>query len=111
MEVESGRAGEAVVHLTIVPNHFNPMGQVHGGVLSLLADAAMGIAFGRTLNEGQVFATVDLHVQFMRPAQSGRLTATATMRQRGARFGFVGCDIYDDRRRLIATANCTCSLV
>ncbi len=45
------------------------MGRVHGGVIAVLADAAMGIAFGRTLDRNQDFSTVDLNVQFMRPVR------------------------------------------
>lgn len=111
MDVEPGGAGEATIHLKIEEHFHNPMGQVHGGVLSLLADACMGIAFGRTLNDNQSFATVDLHIQFMRPVAQGRLTAKASIRQRGLRIGFVECSIEDHRQRLIATARCTCNVV
>jgi uncharacterized protein (TIGR00369 family) len=49
--------GEAVVEFTAGPRHANPMGSLHGGVLCDVADAAMGIAFGSTLAEGETFAT------------------------------------------------------
>src|SRR5437667_10643305 len=37
--------GEAVVELESGPQHYNPMGTIHGGVLCDIADAAMGAAF------------------------------------------------------------------
>ena len=110
-EVEPGSGGEAVVHLAVDERLNNPMGRVHGGVLAALADAAMGIAFGRTLDEGQDFATLDLHVHFMRPVRGERLTASASVRQRGLRIGFVDCEIVDSRKRLIASATCCCSVL
>jgi uncharacterized protein (TIGR00369 family) len=108
--VEPGEAGEAVVQLAVDDRLHNPMGRVHGGVLAALSDAAMGIAFGRTLDAGQDFATIDLHVHFMRPVRGKQLTATARVQQRGLRIGFVECNIVDDRQRLIASATCSCTV-
>lgn len=109
-EVEPGDGGSAVLHLAVDQRFHNPMSRVHGGIISLLADAATGIAFGRTLEPHQEFATIDLHVQFMRPIGKGRLTARADVIQRGLRIGFVQCQISDERQRLIALATCTCTV-
>ena len=108
--VEPGEPGMANVYLDVDHRYHNPMGRVHGGVISALADASTGIAFGRTLDPGQDFATIDLHVQFMRPIREGRLTARAKVVQRGLRVGFVKCEIIDQRGRLVASATCTCTV-
>jgi acyl-coenzyme A thioesterase PaaI-like protein len=42
------------------PQHANPMGTLHGGVLCDLADAAMGMAFASTLAPGESFTTMAL---------------------------------------------------
>jgi acyl-coenzyme A thioesterase PaaI-like protein len=39
--------GRAVALLQAGPQHANPMGTLHGGILCDLADAAMGMAFVR----------------------------------------------------------------
>lgn len=109
-QIEPGPPGEAVVLLAVDDRLHNPMGRVHGGVLAALSDAAMGIAFGRTLDDGQEFATIDLHVHFMRPVRGKLLTATAKVQQRGLRIGFVECQIVDERQRLIVTATCSCTV-
>lgn len=109
--VEPGEAGECVVRLPVDRRLHNPMGRVHGGVIAALADAAMGIAFGRTLDKNQDFSTIDLTVQFMRPVRGDTLKATARVRQRGLRIGFVECDITDSRSRLIASATCSCTVL
>jgi uncharacterized protein (TIGR00369 family) len=101
----------AEVFLSVQPHHHNPMGQLHGGVISLLADAAMGIAFGRTLVNQTGFATIEIKTNFIRPMKSGTLRAVATVVQRGLRIGFIECQITDQKQRLIATASCTCSVV
>ncbi len=111
MQVESGEPGQATVHLPIHDKLHNPMGRVHGGVYAVLADASMGIAFGRTLDEGQDFATLDLHIHFIRAVRGPMLTARATVRQRGLRIGFVDCEIVDHRGKLMATATCCCTVL
>src|SRR6266436_626724 len=48
-EVKDIADGRATVVLAAGPQHANPMGTLHGGVLCDIADAAMGIAFASTL--------------------------------------------------------------
>lgn len=110
MEVQPGQPGEAEIFLDVDERLHNPMGFVHGGVIALLADAAMGIAFGRSLDEKFSFATVDMKTTFVRPIRKGRLHAKAQMIQRGLRLGFVECRITAKSSRLIATASCTCTV-
>jgi len=103
--------GECVVRLPVDHRLHNPMGRVHGGVLAALADASMGIAFGRTLDLEQDFSTIDLHIHFMRPVRGKELVAKAVVRQRGLRVGFVTCDIEDEQGRLVASATCSCTVL
>lgn len=110
LEVQEGLPGEAEIFLNVGTRMHNPMGFVHGGIISLLADAAMGIAFGRSLDEKHAFATVELKTSYIRPIKEGRLHARAKLIQRGLRIGFVECSIHDQRRRLVAMASCTCTV-
>lgn len=100
--------GRTVVTLEAGPEHANPMGRVHGGVISALADAAMGTAYGRELLDSEDFSTIELKVNFMRPVKTGLITATARLVQRGLRIGFLDCEIHDRRGKLVATATSTC---
>jgi len=103
--------GEATVRLECKSHHHNPMGRVHGGLIAALADAAMGIAFGRTLLPGEDFSTIDMNVNFIRPIREGLLTANARVIERGLRIGFVQCDITNARGKRIATSSCTCTVI
>ena len=105
------RLGRAIVELKIDDRFNNPMGRMHGGVLAALADAAMGIAFGRTLDPDQDFSTIDLHIHFMRTVRGKLLSATATMLQRGLRIGYIQCLIVDDQGREIASSSCSCTVL
>src|SRR5437879_1227609 len=106
LSIEPGRT---VFELeTDLERHANPMGTVHGGILCDLADAAMGFAYASTLEENETFATLELKINFLRPVWRARLTASASVVQRGRTIGMVECDITDAEGRLVARASSTC---
>jgi len=59
--------GRVVMEMDAGPQHANPMGTVHGGILCDLADAAMGMAYASTLDEGETFTTLELKINFLKP--------------------------------------------
>src|SRR5260370_25490502 len=78
-EVKDIGDGRATVVLTAGPQHANPMGTLHGGVLCDIADAAMGIAFASTLAPDESFTTVELKINFFRPVWQAPLKAEGTV--------------------------------
>jgi uncharacterized protein (TIGR00369 family) len=98
----------AVIELEAGPQHANPMGTLHGGVLCDIADAAMGMAYAATLGDAETFTTLELKINFLRPFRTGKLTATGRVVKGGRTVGLVECDIVDDQNRLIARASSTC---
>jgi uncharacterized protein (TIGR00369 family) len=104
-EVEPGRA---VVALEADGRHANPMGTVHGGILCDIAEAAMGIAYAATLDEGETFTTLELKINFLKPVHTGRLVATGRVVKGGHSVGLTECDVVDDKERLVARASSTC---
>ncbi len=48
-EAENIGEGRATVTFAAGPQHANPKGTLHGGILCDIADAAMGMAFASTL--------------------------------------------------------------
>jgi uncharacterized protein (TIGR00369 family) len=93
------------------PQHANPMGTLHGGILCDIADAAMGMAFASTLAPEESFTTVELKVNFFRPIWQAQLKAEGTVVQRGRTIGYVECDITDEADRLVAKAASTCMVL
>src|SRR5258708_8538747 len=75
--------GRAVVTLAAGPQHANPMGTLHGGVLCDIADAAIGMAFHSTLAPVESFTTIELKINFFLPAWASRLRAEGKVRRRG----------------------------
>ncbi len=110
-QVQPGKPGEATVLIEASKHHHNPMGRVHGGLLAALADAAMGIAFGRTLLDSEDFSTIEMKINFIRPVREGLLTAEAKVTQRGLRVGFLECEVTNAAGKLVATSTCTCMVI
>jgi uncharacterized protein (TIGR00369 family) len=100
--------GKATVTLTTGPQHANPMGTLHGGILCDIADAAMGMAFASTLEPQESFTTVELKINFFRPVWEDRLKAEGRVVRRGRSLGYVECEISDERGRMVAKAASTC---
>ena len=107
-DVEEVTDKRAVLTLQAGPQHANPMGTLHGGVLCDVADAAMGIAFTSTLAEGESFTTMGLSINFFRPVWQARLRAEARVLNRGRNVGYIECDVTDQDGKLVAKANSTC---
>ena len=104
----SAEPGRVVMEMEVRPQHANPMGTVHGGILCDLADAAMGMAYASSLDEGETFTTLELKINFLKPVWSGRLTAAGRLVKGGRTVGLVECDIHDEKDRLVARASSTC---
>jgi uncharacterized protein (TIGR00369 family) len=100
--------GRAVFELEAGPQHANPMGTLHGGIICDVADAAMGTAYASTLADGESFTTLELKINFLRPFWSGQLIATAHTVKTGRTIGLVECDVTDTDGRLVARAMSTC---
>ena len=103
--------GRATVVLAAGPQHANPMGTLHGGILCDIADAAMGMAFASTLTPEESFTTVELKINFFRPVWQAELKAEGTVVQRGHTIGYVECNITDEENRLVARAASTCMVL
>lgn len=83
------------------------MGYVHAGVVTGLADHAAGAAYASVLPEGKVCLTIELKINFMKPAQGDMLAAEAKVISAGGTIGVVQSDVYgakDGERTLCATA-------
>jgi len=70
LSVVSVERGAAVLKLPYNDNLVgNPdTGVVHGGVITTLLDNCCGIAVGASLNEMRPIATLDLRIDYMKPA-------------------------------------------
>jgi uncharacterized protein (TIGR00369 family) len=109
--VETIDNGRAVALFDAGPQHANPMGTLHGGVLCDVADAAMGMAFASTLASDESFTTMSLTINFFRPVWRAHLRAEAQVVNRSKNTGYLECDITDQNGKRIAKAASTCAVL
>ncbi len=105
--VETGE-GTAVVEMTTTEDMANHSGFVHGGMISTLADSAMGRSV-RTLNPGVVRAmSFDLKLNFINAAKVGEnLRAIGHVIHAGRRTVVAECRVEGGDGRLVATGSAT----
>ena len=104
--------GRVVVEMPAAEFHYNPLGGVHGGVISTLLDTAAACAVHSTLAVGELYTSLDLTVKFLRPVtvESGLLTCEGTVIQRGRRTALAQAQLTDGQGRLVAHATSTCMI-
>jgi len=104
--------GRVVVEMPAADFHYNPLGSVHGGVISTLLDTAAGCAVHSTLAVGEGYTSLDLTVKFLRPVtvDSGLLTCEGTVIQRGRRTALAQAQRTDQAGRLVAHATSSCMI-
>jgi len=100
--------GCTTVEMEATNKLWNPMNTLHGGVYCDLADIAMGFSFLTTLNKDELFTTVDLRINYLKPVTTGKLIATSKIIKRGKRLGYVECEIVNEQGKLVAKASSTC---
>jgi uncharacterized protein (TIGR00369 family) len=75
----SKKTDQAVIlGLRIAERHCNSKGFAHGGLISALADNAMGLSCGLMLKSASGLVTVSLTVDFLRSANIGQWLAVDT---------------------------------
>ncbi|OLC68595.1 MAG: hypothetical protein AUH69_01155 [Actinobacteria bacterium 13_1_40CM_4_65_12] len=108
MRLVETREGTAVVEMTSTEDMANHSGFVHGGMISTLADSAMGRSV-RTLNPAVTRAmSFDLKLSFINAAKIGeKLRATGHVIHGGRRTVVAECRVEGNDGRIVATASAT----
>ena len=88
--------GTARLEFEATDEHLNPAGTVHGGVLATLVDTAMGTAVRSATDDGDVPATSQLTVTYLRPGKPGTLSVRAQVRSRGEHLTVCDADVEQD---------------
>lgn len=106
--IAEAEPGRVVLELIAGPQHRHGGGVVQGGVITQIADAAMGMSLATFQPDGTWNTTIELKINFVRPAIDGRLRAVGRVVEMGESLLFSEADVFDERGRLIARASSTC---
>jgi uncharacterized protein (TIGR00369 family) len=89
----------------------NPLGVVQGGFLAAMLDDTLGPALVCTLPPGQFAPTIELKVNFIRPAPLGTLIGEGRVVARGGTIAFLAGELRTAQGELVATATATARIV
>jgi uncharacterized protein (TIGR00369 family) len=105
--------GKAIFSFQPQEFHYNPLGTVHGGVISAILDSAMGCALHTLLPAGTGYITVELKVNFLKAItiQSGELRAIGNIIHVGSRTALTEGKLIDDNDTIYAFATSTCLIM
>ena len=109
--VAEATPGRVVVELEAGPKHRHGGGVVQGGVITQIADAAMGMSLATLQEDGSWNTTIELKINFVRPAVNGLLRAIGRVVEIRRTLLFAEADVVDADGRLVARASSTCMVV
>ena len=109
----SWTSGSFIFQGTPGPQHYNPLGSVHGGYAATLLDTCMGCAVHTQLKQGQGYTTLDLRISYVRALtdKTGPIRAEGTLIHLGRSTALAEGRIYDAEGRLYATGTTTCMIL
>jgi uncharacterized protein (TIGR00369 family) len=107
MNLVSHGRGEVTYEMAVRRELSNPLGVVQGGIVTVLADAAMAAATSTMLTDEEAtkeaITTVDLHSRFLRPVNLDSakvLRADARVVRAGRQLVWAECDVSADGKEV-----------
>ena len=102
-------AGTLTVSMPMRPEFERRLGtgQFHGGPIAAFIDTVGDYAIGMAVGGG--VPTINLRIDYVRPAVGGVLTGTARVRRAGRTVALVDVDVYDEQGALVAVGRGTYS--
>ena len=96
--------GHAVLELEVKHDMTNPYGNIHGGMMSLVIDEAIGWAVV-SMDAEHHYTSLTLNVDFLYAIKEGqRLRAESKVLRTGKKIINVECHVYDMQGRILARA-------
>ncbi|NLM06481.1 MAG: PaaI family thioesterase [Tissierellia bacterium] len=103
INLESIEEGEITVSLDWRKEITQNSGYIHGGMVTALADLACGMTAFSTVDEGQEVVTVELKINFLRPATSKKIYAKSKLLKRGRTVIVIEAEVFNhDDNKMIA---------
>jgi uncharacterized protein (TIGR00369 family) len=105
-ELNFAEEGKAELELNVQPYHLQHLGFVHGGVISTLMDNTGWYAAVSNLDEGYTAVTMEIKINYLKPASGKHLVASANVKRQGRKTSFVLIELHDEGK-LVAFATGT----
>ena len=111
MEIKDLQWGTALLEIQLAEKHLQPFGFVHGGAIASIMDAATFWAVFPQLGSGMGLTTVEIKVNFLAPAQKGKLVAKGRCIRLGKTLALGDAEIRNSEGGLVAHGTATMMVV
>jgi uncharacterized protein (TIGR00369 family) len=95
---------DLTVRLAVRPELLNDNGLLLGPVGFALVDYSMGSALWQEVAEGELFATINIAINFVQSAAEGDVLCTSRLDRRNRRTAVLRSETHHEDGRLLATA-------
>ncbi|UCH21331.1 MAG: PaaI family thioesterase [Deltaproteobacteria bacterium] len=101
-------AGHSLFEIDLGQKHLQPFGHVHGGVFATIIDTAASWAIFYGIEEHDAGMTsVDLKLNYLAPAVSGKLIAKGRQIKIGKTLGYAEAEVIDESGKILAHGTST----
>ncbi len=107
MKLLNFEIGSSYLEMEIQEKHLQPFGVVHGGVFASVIDAAAFWSVFPELPPGQGMTTVDLKVNYLAPAISGKVIIKGKRIKMGKTLGLAEATVLHSSGRVLAHGTST----
>ena len=96
------------VSFEVNPMFFNPQGTLHGGLIATVMDISMGHLLNKSIGPG---ATIEMKTQYIRSIVQGKINCRAKFIKKGRSINFLESRLFDQNKKLCASATSTWKLL
>ncbi len=107
MEIKDLQWGSSILEIQLSEKHLQPFGFVHGGAIASILDAATFWAVFPQVENGMGLTTVEIKVNFLAPAQKGKLIAKGRCIRLGKTLALGDAEIRNHEGGLVAHGTAT----
>ncbi len=107
MEVRDLEWGTSLLEVELEEKHLQPFGNVHGGVMASVLDAATFWAVFPQVERGKGLTTVEIKVNYLAPVQVGKLVAHGQSIKLGKTLALGEARITDSKGKLVSHGTAT----
>jgi uncharacterized protein (TIGR00369 family) len=108
MRIKDAGRGFSILEIDLAEKHLQPFGFVHGGVFASIIDAAAFWAVFYEIEDQDAGATtVDLKLNYLAPAATGKLIAKGRQIKLGKTLGYADAEVTDTDGKILAHGTST----
>jgi acyl-CoA thioesterase len=107
MDVIDVKKGWARVKLPYDKKLDHAYGSAHGAAVFAPADSAVAMALQGMVEKDEIFTTVEMKINYVRPFSKGEITAEAVIIHKGGNLAIGDVEVRDSQGRLVAKALAT----